>query len=307
MGNKGTWPASSSAAGSAGDAMDANRATAAELWKGIDGQPTTDLENGVLYWGAISGTSYTRNAYVNSTEVPLFAADSALGGPKLVTALFCNDKELNSALLHGLATGSLPTTAKRFWYDTTQARGGYSDGTNKWYWSRCNAAGTTYRRIPCDMNVAQAGTPATANTDTILGGWTLNATAETLNLVAKSRVPAGFTGAHDLKLQVVCLLESAETANDDIDLATSWRSLSPGDGPGKTATAVASTTLDIGTDNSQYDMHVVEVTIDYDDGDNPVAAGDLLVATINLATITGVAGVIVVAADWLVPIFNAED
>lgn len=307
MANKGSFPADTSLAGSAEDAILANQATADALWNGINGEPTTDLENGCLFWDAISGASYTRQARVNGATISLFAADQTLGGPKLVTALYCNDKELNSALLHGLATGSLPTTAKRFWYDTTVARGGYSDGTDKWYWSRCNQDGTTYRRIPCSMNVAQAGTPATANTDTIFGGWTLDATAETLNLVAQSRVPAGFTGNHDLELQVSCLLLSAETASDDIDLATNWRSLSEGDGPGKTATTVASTTLDIGADNAQYDLHVVEVTIDHDDATNPVAAGDLFVATINLATITGVAGVIVVGADVLVPMLNMED
>ena len=205
---------------------------------------------------------------------------------------------------------ALPTTAQSIWYDSTEDRAGYSDGTNKFYFSRCNQAGTTYKRLRCDMNVATLGTPATdSSTETVLGAaWELNAVAEQLNLVARERIPAGFTAGHDAKLQVHCLLADGETNGDDIDMDGEWRTIAVGDGPAKTAEAFAAAVqVDIGTDITQYDYHVVEIPIDHDAVGNVIASGDLFMATINLATITGVAGVLVVGADLLLPMNNMED
>lgn len=316
MANKGTWPADTSLAGSAEDAINANRTTGDNLWIGIDGLPTGgSLLNGVRYWkGGISGSSYTLAAYVNATEVELFAADATLGGPKLTTDLFCNDKQLQSALLHAIATGSLPTTAQRVWYDSTLKLLGFSDGTDRWYASRYKIGGTSLRSIPCDLNVTTLGTPATASTATILGGWLLDATAEQLNVVAKEAVPVGYTGAHDCQLAVDVILAAAETANDDIDHNGVIRSVRAGEGPGKSSTAMTALdenksagSYDIGPDNAQYDRHRVYFSIDYDDATNPVAAGDYLAATINLATITGVAGIVVVGAEYLIPCWDGRD
>ena len=213
-------------------------------------------------------------------------------------------------ILEKLAVGAIVSTeARLFWQDTSNFLA-WGDGTDTRYEKGTKADGTTFVRIPCAINVAQCGTPATANTSTIFGGWTLDAAAESMNLVATRPIPAGFTGAHDCRLDLDVLNLNAETANDTIDINGTWRSLSEGELPTKTATAFVAASKDITTANAQYELNRVELTVDYDHADNPIAADDVWIATISHDIAAGanpVAGIIVIGAYLCVPIFGHED
>lgn len=226
----------------------------------------------------------------------------------LEAPLNCDGNEITGLLLEALATGSLSTTEARLQWDTDKNVPAYGDGTNTFYVGRTRTDASTYMRIPCALNVASLGTPATASTATIFGGWTLDAAAEELNIVALKPIPNGWTGAHDCLLEVHVLLLAAETANDDIDMDGVWWSLVNGENVStKSSTGFAAITQDIGSDNAQYDLHLCTLTVDHDDATNTVHTDDLFVATINHNVAGQVAGVVVVNACLAVPVWNYDD
>jgi len=232
----------------------------------------------------------------------------------LTTDLDFNGNEAQTLHLEELATGSLPTPGaaqeSRLEYDSTLQYATLTTDANNFYLAHMNANAGDYVAISCDLNVSAAATAATADTNTRLGGWLMDATAEELNFVAKAPVPEGWTGANDLLLKVCFLLSAAETAADDVDMDCNWLSLTAasGDGSDKTATAASTVNYDIGgTAIAQYDMHTLTVTIDHDDATNPVVAGDYISGYLQRNTVGGagkVAGIIVVSATLLVPSFR---
>ena len=58
---------------------------------------------------------------------------------------------------------------------------------------------------------------------------------------------------------------------------------------------------DIGTDNADGDLHFVDITLDYDDGDNPIAAGDEILSEIHRTDLANCGGVILVSAHLIYP------
>ena len=178
------------------------------------------------------------------------------------------------------------------------------------YIAECNTDGTTFVRIPTTLNVATLGTPATASSATIYGGWLMNATAEELNVIASMPVPAGYTtvlaAAKDITLEVDCLLAQAETANDVLDLDGTMEAISDGAAPGDDSVAVVAATHDIVANAGQYDRHRVSLTFDYDLPSANVAAGDTLTAKIFHSVAGQIADIIVVGAYWKVPVMNFD-
>lgn len=260
-------------------------------------------DNGQVWVDNTSSTQYVVKLRQNGAWVVL--TDKIAEGDRDFDA-----NEAQNMKLHQLATGSLPTTEALVWYDTTvDQHGGTSSSSAKRYWAFANTDASSVVQIPCSLNVTNAGTPATANTDTDLGGWQMDAATEELNIIAERPIPNGWTGADDLTLRVRCLLLNAETASDTIDLDGTWISMTPGsgDGPGKSATAFAAASQDISTGNAQYDLHTVSLTVDHDDATNPVAVGDVWKATVLHDPAAGgapVAGIIVIGATLEVPVFN---
>lgn len=231
--------------------------------------------------------------------------------------LDCDGNQLVNLLAEKLAVGSLPSPSSaneaRFCYDETNQRWVLLTDTTTYYVAMSDKGATMYRAIECRLDVvAIASDPATADVNTVLGGWLMDATAKTLNVIARERIPSGWTAANDLLLETVVLLAAAETAGDDIDMDLDWRSITPesADTPAKTVTAATVVNKDIGsTAIVQYAGIVLQHTIDHDDATNPVAAGDIFHGVLQRNTVGGagkVAGVIAVSAELLVPIFNFQ-
>ena len=147
--------------------------------------------------------------------------------------------------------------------------------------------------------------PPTAASKGTVKGLLFDATNEkaTLALV----VPKNWQGVSDLRLRLFQVLDQAQLDGDDIEWTGEVRSLVPGqDKVSKTPTTLADSVLDIWADADGIDdgggPHVSELVIDHDDATNPVAAGNLLLATVSRKTIGGagkVGGIIVFRADMV--------
>lgn len=270
--------------------------------------PSTGLANGRVWFDNTTASKILRKYYQNSAWVTDWAT-SATAHIAVQNVDFDGNEALN-ILAEKVATGSLVTTEAQIQFDTTLKYLAWGDGTDTMYAKGFKSDASSYVRIPCALNVSSQGTPATASTATDLGGWQMDASGERLNVVAMKPIPAGWTGANDLVLEVECLLLNAETASDTIDLDMTWRSLSDADGPTKTGTEITAVSHDISTGNAQYDRHLVSMTVDFDDATNPVAVDDLFMAEIFHDPAAGgapVAGIIVVGAYLKVPAFGPED
>ncbi len=146
-----------------------------------DSSDPSSPSNGYIWWRTDGTTRYVCHAYINGSKVTLFGATDS-GGLILEQALDCDGNELKNALCEKLATGSLPaagaSTEGETPYDTTLDRFAYITASDQFYSAMCNVDGSTYVEIPCDINDTNIGTPGTANTDTIFGGFQLDAAAE---------------------------------------------------------------------------------------------------------------------------------
>ncbi len=268
--------------------------------------PASPVE-GDLWFDNTSSTRFVIKIYENSTWVVL--NDKIAEGDRDF-----DGNEAQDLHLEEIATGSIPAAGaseeSRIVWDSTVERAAVLGSARRGYVANCEMDGTTYVRIPCEINANQPATnPATANTATIFGGWTIDAANESLNAVATRPIPDSFTAAHDCRLDVDCLLLVAETSADTIDLDGTWRSLSVTDLPTKTATAFSAASQAI-TTATQYAYYRVTLTVDHDDASNVMAADDLFVATLTHDVAAGanpVAGIVVVGVSLAVPVFNFAD
>ena len=117
---------------------------------------------------------------------------------------------------------------------------------------------------------------ADANT---VGGWLLNAVGETLEFNAD--VHADWDGT-DLTVEVYFAVGVAGSADDTIDLKLICYYNAVGDTATKTQTVEVPTT----TDGTQYKVYKAIFTINWDETDNVVEAGDLISFILNLETDT---------------------
>ena len=236
---------------------------------------------------------------------------------KLLEALDCNLQQLNNLALEKLTTGTLPAVNAanngRLSYNDTIDRAVLNAAATRAYLAQCQVDGANKLAIPCDLNVLGLGTPATASTATDRGGWLLDAAADELNVVARRPIPSGWSlvpdAGKDLTLRVTCLLANAETAGDDIDMDGDWQAERSG-AAGPSSVAFAAVTKDIGSQFAQYALHDVDLVVDWDSDATNLAAGDWFKGKINHAASAAagaVNGVIVVAAQLLVPVLNYQD
>lgn len=168
-----------------------------------------------------------------------------------------------------------------------------------------SAASTDYQAVnlPAASWERDATNPPTITaigTTPTIRGWLFDATNEKASIAV--RIPAGYSGDADLKLRLWCILNAGETAGDDIDWTLNWESRAPeANEPFNGTSTSATVAQDMPTNVAQYTSHVVDLTIDFDDATNPVAAGDLVIMEINRTNLSTVAGVILVGAQLLVP------
>lgn len=271
--------------------------------------PATGLANG-RRWADSTDTSlyvwkYRQNgAWVSgwSHSATAHLANAIIDG---------NGNEFQNLLLEAIATGSLSTTEARLQWDTTLNIPAWGDGTNTFYAGRTRTDASSVIRIPCALDVAGiAANPATTpSTSTRLdAGWQLDAAAETLNIRAQQPIPNGWTAANDMTLEVECFNLNTEAVSDTIDLGLTWRTVGDGELVSKTATT-ATNAAHVITSNTQYARSLVSITVDYDHASNPIAVDDLWVGTLSHDPTAGanpVAGIIVLAAYLVVPVFNYD-
>jgi len=256
--------------------------------------------------GASNGVKY---AWINGAKVEV------LYQPTLNVDLDLNGNELKNAIHEKLVTGSLPaagaSTEGEYPWDSTVEQSVEISSTAQWYRARCNLDGTTHIATPVSLSsdvVSGPGTNPTQVTDTEMRGWLFDA-ATTEELLLTAKVPAGFTGAHDLTLRLSCVLQGAEDANDDIGWDMDWASLTPGtDGIDLAETAMTTSTTDIGAVNADLDLHDCDLTIDWDGPASNVAAGDLLRMVVSLSALGGAGeitnGVLLAHAELRTPAYN---
>jgi len=284
--------------------LDANATQQLKDW--ADTSAPTSPSNGQTYTDNTVAARLVRKLRQDGAWVNL------IGAHILEENLDCDSNELVNAIAEKLATGSLPTpsaaTEARMTWDSTLERFVFTGSATQTYAAECNTDGTTFVRLPCSLNVATLGTPATASAATIYGGWLMDATAEEVNVIALEPVPTGYTtvtaGSKDITLEIDCLLAAAETANDDIDLDGTMEAISDGAAPGDDSVAVVAAVHDIGANAGQYDRHRVSLTFDYDLPSANVVAGDVLTAKLFHSVAGNIAGIIVVGAYWKVPVLN---
>lgn len=154
-----------------------------------------------------------------------------------------------------------------------------------------------------NLDATNPPTAATKGTTPTVRGLLFDAANELAMLGV--RVPTNYSEDGDLKLRLWCVLDQAETASDDIDWSADLVTVAGGELVSKTSTAAAASLTDISTNNGDGAMHACDVTIDFDDANNPVAAGDWLLIEIHRTDLAEVGGVIVIGAALVYPVDGA--
>jgi hypothetical protein len=130
-------------------------------------------------------------------------------------------------------------------------------------------------------------------------GYLFDATNEKMTFGFK--VPQNYSADGDATLRLAAVLNQAETNGDDIDWSADVIAGAAPFDTTKTSTAAAASLTDIGTDSADGRLHECDITLDYDDATNPIAAGSWVFVTIYRTNLTEVGGVIVVAAHVVYP------
>lgn len=168
-----------------------------------------------------------------------------------------------------------------------------------------SASNVDYQRVELpatawDRDATNPPTAATKGTTPTCRGWLFDAANELASIAV--RVPAGYSADADLKLRLFCVLNQAGTPSDDIDWTLDLVSVTPSSADVLSQTSTQATvTKDLGATVADGSWHVCDLTIDYDDANNPVAAGDLLFLQIHRTDLANCGGVIFVGAQLLVP------
>ena len=197
------------------------------------------------------------------------------------------------------------------WDNTVQRSVEVDSSPVKRYRGLYNINGTDYIAYPTELGVVGASPAASADTNTRKGGWLLDTTSKELNWKAAAAVLDGWTGAHDLLLDMFFMLAAAVTAGDDVDQDMDWIKETPGSGdvPTKTVTAATTVNYDIGSATAQYALHKLRLTLVHDAAPNVIAKKDELSGVFKRNTVGGagkVANIIVYKANLLVPVYDCK-
>lgn len=178
------------------------------------------------------------------------------------------------------------------WFYTggSENRPYFSDGTSRMGFLHAKDDATTgsFDDVPVEVSALwlDATNPPTLKALGNAVGWLFDATNEKAALLF--RVPKSYRQDGDLTVRLLVWLDAAETANDLIEWQGTVRAVTPGvDAIDKTATTIATSTKDVVAVTGAGSLFECDLTIDFDDATNPVAAGDLLVVTINRVTVGG--------------------
>lgn len=160
-------------------------------------------------------------------------------------------------------------------------------------------SGTNAEYIALDMPVKAADwdatnppTAVTVGTTPTIRGALFSATNQAVS--GNFRIPDGYSGDADLKMEVSFALNAAETANDTVDATLDMVVTTPHLNETLTKTSTQATvSFDIEAHNAQYSTHVLSFTIDYNDATNPVSAGDEIEWEFSLSSVASVAAIIV--------------
>lgn len=147
---------------------------------------------------------------------------------------------------------------------------------------RCSS--TKYRRYyhmpPQKLNPgASGGTWVNPGANTT-GGWQITSATHTLNMQAD--IYSDWDAASDLKVEVYFAVGAAGVAGNTIDLRALCYYNAVGDVATKTQTVEVPTTVD----GTQYKVYKATFTINFDETDNVVEAGDIISFLLNLETDT---------------------
>lgn len=142
--------------------------------------------------------------------------------------------------------------------------------------------------------------PPTKAAKSGIEGWLFDAVAETRTFAF--RVPSNWIGTSDLRFRLYQLLNGAEGAGDDIEWEGTLVAMTPGaDKASATETVLVDSVKDIGADAeaiAEGGLHFNDFVLDYNDGDNPIAAGDIVRLTLNRKTVGGAGKVAGTIAVW---------
>lgn len=130
-----------------------------------------------------------------------------------------------------------------------------------------------------------------APTETIRGnvaGFLFDADAE--ELFVQFCIPADWDGESDLVLAIYCVLTADEAENDIIDWETTVISVADHEDVDVAPTQTPGASHNIETNNSAGQLHKVQITLDYDNGGCPIAAGDNVTIRISRTANVGGAG-----------------
>ena len=149
-------------------------------------------------------------------------------------------------------------------------------------------------RLPME-NFRKGGTAPTETLRAGVAGFLFDADAETL--VIQFCVPKDWKPS-DIIIELHCVLAAVETANDLIDWETSVVSIADHEDVDVAPVQTPGAAHNIGAVTAAGSMHNVDITLDYDDGTCPIAAGDnvslSLSRTANVGAAGYVAGVILI-------------
>jgi hypothetical protein len=158
------------------------------------------------------------------------------------------------------------------------------------------------KELPLESWTLGGTAPAAATKGTTPAAPGLRFTSTSQKISRVVRVPAGFSGTADCKLRLYFALNAVESSGDDINVTCDMVSVT------KTTSEVlgqASTqytgTVDIGTATADGAIHVVDITLTYNDANNPIAAGDFIAVEISLTNLTSVADVLFLGGELLCP------
>lgn len=258
--------------------------------------------------GAIVEGQWFVDTTTASDPIPYFRANSAwvcVGNLKARAAKDMNDFELTNARIENLGADPAASGSKigRVFYNIVDEKIKYDDGAT--IQTVHTGDVTAVRQLPMsdvgldDTNPPTAGTAGTTPTNR---GWLFDAVNELYSFTV--RVPTNWKGDGDILLDLDCVLPSGQVTGEDIAWTMDWVAYASGEDATKTSTNVTSATEISGTTTAGT-MYRCTLNFDYDDSDNPITAGDILVGEIHLTTIASVASVVVAGASMRYTANNA--
>lgn len=225
-----------------------------------------------------------------------------------------NQKQALAMILEKVITASIPAASaanegRVVWDDDLELVTAIGT-TLRFYLAQTNILGTTFAAVDLETDTKPATNP-TAVTKNSIDGFLFDAAGEQLGLRCLEGVPTGWTGLHDVEVELLVALNQGETDNDDIDfkVVTFQSVVEPGEGFGKaTSGPIAAVLKDIGTGSDDGDLHRVRLPIPRADGTNPTNAGNAMRIVIERNTLPEVGGVVLYESKLLVPLrnFNAR-